>query len=223
MNMKYLILLSALFLFGCVESAQDKSKKQAENEKVNTEQTIEKIEHNEKSIIEPTQEKIEYNEAELFEMFCDSIPNVILPIKTNCIDNIIPNDNEHGYFRIMNRKYLGDSWAVDGKIVKENYVLIIHHFDTDGTLVFLRTLDKNGKKIDEIELYSEDCGPCADDTCDVGYVIFDTSMRITQIDSTLWYRTDNDGNQIPGLEPIGREHYRFVYQLSDSGKFNQIK
>ena len=202
--MKYLIFISVLFIFGCIESVQNNSKKQPETEKANL-------------------ELAEYNEIESFKLFCDSIPNVILPFRTNCVNNIIPTDNKKEYNRIMNPKYIGNSWAVDGKIEKENYILIIHHFDTDGSIVFLRTLDKKGIKIDEIKLYHADCVPTTEDTFDIGYVIFESSMKITQIDSTLWYKTDENGNQLPNLDPIGREHYRFVYQLSDSGEFSKIK
>ncbi|MFC2104690.1 hypothetical protein ACFLS4_04980 [Bacteroidota bacterium] len=221
--MKYLILLSALLIFSCSNSVKNESEKQAENEKVISEQPTDNSVDSEKVIEGSAQVKIEYTEKELFEMFCDSISNIILPINTNCHDNIIPNDKGQSYNGITNPKYVGDSWAVDGKIVKENYVLIIHHYDTDGTLVFLRTLDKNGKKIDEIKLYHADCVPTIEDTFDVGYAIFEENMRITQIDSTLWYRTDENGNQIQGLEPIGKEHYRVVYQLSDSGEFIKTK
>ena len=146
--MKFLIFISVLLTFGCAESAQNKSEKQADTEKASIELT-------------------EYNEIESFKLFCDSIPNVILPFRTNCINNIIPTDNEKEYIRIMNPKYIGDSWAVDGKIEKENYILIIHHFDTDGTIVFLRTLNKKGIKIDEIKLYHTDCVPTTEDTFDI--------------------------------------------------------
>jgi hypothetical protein len=202
---------------------KNESEKQAENEKVISEQPTDYSVDNEKVFEESAQVKKVYTEKELFEMYCDSIPNVILPFSTNCIDNIIPNDIEKGISRIVNPKYVGDSWGVYGKIIKENYVLIFSYVDTDGTLVFIRTLNFKGKKIDEIRLYHTGCGPTIEDTFDISFVNFDKNMRITQIDSTLWFKTDDNGNQLPVYDKNGREHYRFVYQLSDSGIFNKIK
>lgn len=205
LNMKYTRYLFVFFLLGCTNSTIKNNLLQGDTSQVIKSQS--------------GKQKV-YNDIDSFKLFCDLIPNVILPIKTNCTDNVIPVD--FSIERITNAKYIGGGTA-NGKIVKDNYILIIYNFDTSGTTVFLKTFNKNGRKIDEISLYNTDCSPTTDDSFDIGYVHFDKNMKITQLDSILSYRTDSNGNQIPGLRPVGIEHTRLIYQLSGLGKFEKLK
>ena len=204
--MKCTRYLVALFLLGCTNSNIKNNSQQADSSQIIKGQS--------------DKQKI-YNDIDSFKLFCDLIPNVILPIKTNCTDNVIPVDFTISE-RIADDKYIGDG-AANGKIVKDKYIVIIYNFDTSGTTVFLKTFNKNGRKIDEISLYNTDCSPTINDSFDEGYVLFDKNMKITQVDSILSYRTDLNGKQIPGLRPVGIEHTKLIYQLSDSGKFEKIK
>ena len=170
-----------------------------------------------------------YNsEIDSFKLYCDTIPNIILPFHSSCpCGSGIPTDKEFKsnfieYDKIKENKYIPKYGIAIGKIIERQYVLIAYSIPTDGTSDYIRTFTMTGQKIDELSLFHTDCGPSISDY-ENGYVSFDKDMKINQIDSVFKYKKAFDGKDIEGLPPYLAELRKFKYQISDSGKFVMIK
>ena len=192
MKKNFTIILISTVLFGCGKTNKTESKSWYER-----------------------RQKMEYS----FSEYSEKIPIITLPLTATCEKEL-----EGSKFRFADKeisKYGKDNCCIYGKLAEtEKYTAIIYLYPADWVLPIIKTTDKKGNKISELELYKGFCGE--DINCwGTSWFKIDKDLSIQLNDSSIGFDRDSKDEIIENTKKTTVSHKQF--HITDNGKIIEQK
>lgn len=143
-----------------------------------------------------------------FEKYCGLLPNLNLPFKMHCNDDV-----SHPCIDIKNEyilKYKPNSANILGKIkINQNTYGIIYTYPSNDIFPVVQTYSWDGKPMAKLNLLTKNCGR-ENDLYSSSTFIIENHCKVTVIDSMLRYELDEENNIVGLLKSeIKQTHYSF--------------
>ena len=160
-------------------------------------------------------QKMEYT----FSEYSEKIPLLTLPLTANCEKEL-----EGSKFRFTDKeisKYGRDNCCIYGKLAEtEKYTAIIYLYPADWVLPIIKTTDKKGNKISELELFKGFCGE--DINCwGTSWFKINKNLSIQLNDSSIGFERDSKDEIIESTKKTIVSHKQFY--ITENGKIIEIK
>ena len=154
-----------------------------------------------------------------FSDFIEKIPQVKLPLKTTCDQELESLQLDFSQSVINN--FGPESSKIFGKLSEnKNFAAIIYLYPADIVLPIIQTTDRNGKKISVLSLFDSYCGE-DEFSWSTARAQVNTDLTILLSDSTITYERDSKG-EIVGSNRKSVVRNRSFY-INDTGEILEKK